>query len=133
MSKVSPFSPFRLEDFQTQREWIDTLFLPLNTVLSEVTQALNGRIVLGDNIPSITKVLAGSNLSVPQSFQVTGTFIASQLVVAQASKDGVPIAMVGAWSQSGDTLTVNKLYEVDSTGNLPLVAGTKYSIKLVFT
>lgn len=133
MSKVSPFSPFRLEDFATQREWIGTLFLPLNNVLSEVTQALNGRITAGDNIPSFTKVLSGSNLTLPQSFKVDGTFTPSQMVVAQAFRAGTPIAMVGAWSQSGDTITVSQLFEVSETGNTLLASGTKYSISLKFT
>jgi hypothetical protein len=132
LSKVSPFSSFRLEDFPTQKEWISTLFLPLNSVLSQLTQALNGQVELGDNIPSFTKVLSGSNLSLPLSFQVDGGFTPSQMIVAQAFKAGAPIAMVGAWSQSGDTLTVSKLFEVTEDGNVPLASGTKYSISLRF-
>ena len=103
MSKVSPFSSFRLEDFPTQREWIGTLFLPLNAVLLEVTQALNAQVTFGDNIPAMTRVISGSNLSLPQSFKVEGSFVPSQMVVAQAVKAGSPIAMVGAWSVSGVT------------------------------
>lgn len=131
--KVSPFSSFRLEDFPTEREWIDTLFLPLNNVLSQITQALNGRLS-SDNIPTFTKTFEGSNLSLPQSFQNTlAGFIPTQMVVAQAFKAGKAIAMVGAWSQSGDTITVNELFEVTAAGNVPLSTGPKYQIVLKFT
>lgn len=132
MSKVSPFSPFRLEDFPNQRDWISTLFLPLNQVLEQVTQALNGQITAGDNIPTFTKVISGSNLTLPQSFKM-GDFTPSQMVVAQAVKAGTPIAMVGAWSVSGDTITVSQLFEVSASGNTAIASGTKYSIVLKFT
>lgn len=131
--KVSPFSSFRLEDFPTQRAWIETLFFPLNNVLAQVTQALNGQVTAGDNIPAFTKVISGSNLTLPQSFQLEGKFIPKQMVVAQALKTGSPIAMVGAWSISGDTITVNKLYEISESGNTALASGSKYTIVLTFT
>lgn len=133
MSKVSPFSPFRLEDFPTEREWIDTLFLPLNNSMSEITQALNAQITYGDNIPAVTKVLSGSNLSLPQAFQVSTTLKLTQMVVAQAIKAGSPITMMGAWSQSGDTITVNELFQITASGNIPLAPGSKYTIVLRFT
>lgn len=133
MAKVSPFSSFRLEDFATQREWISTLFLPLNAILSQVTEALNQRITYGDNIPAFTKVLSGSNITVPQSFQLEGSFTPSQMIVAQAFKAGSPVVMAGAWSQSGDTLTVSKLFEISEDGNTPLESGQKYQISLRFT
>lgn len=132
MSKVSPFSPFRLEDFPNQRDWIGTLFLPLNQTLEQVCQALNGQITAGDNIPTFTKVITGSNLTLPMTFKM-GTFSPTQMVVAQAVKAGSPIAVVGAWSVSGDTITVSKLYEVSEAGNAPVSSGTKYSITLRFT
>jgi hypothetical protein len=132
MSKVSPFSPFRMEDFPTERDWIGKLFLPLNTILTQVGSALNADTSFGDNIPTFTKVIAGSNLSLPQKFQFVGSFSPTQMVIAQATKDGVPIAMAGAWSISGDTITVNKLYEIDATGNIPIANGPKYSIVLRF-
>lgn len=131
--KVAPFSSFRLEDFPTQRDWIETLFLQLNNVLGQVTQALNGQITAGDNIPSFTKTLAGNNLSLPQSFKLEAKFVPTQMVVAQATKTGTPIAMIGAWSITGDTITVNKLYEISETGNTPISVGPKYSIVLTFT
>lgn len=133
MSKVSPFSSFRLEDFPTQRDWIGTLFLPLNSVLAEVTQALNGRVTYSDNIPAFTKNISGTTLSVPLSFKLEGAFTPTQMIVAQAIKAGSPIAMAGAWSIEGDTITVNKLYEIDESGNLPLESGVRYSITLRFT
>lgn len=133
MAKVSPFSSFRLEDFPTQRAWIETLFLPLNSVLSQVTAALNGQVTAGDNIPTFTKILSGSNLSLPQRFQLEGAFIPKQMIVAQAFKTGTPIVMLGAWSIDGDTITVNKLYEITESGNIPLASGLKYTIALKFS
>lgn len=133
MSKVSPFSPFRLEDFPSERTWLDKLFLPLNTVLTEVTQALNGALTPVDNIPTFSKLLTGSNLSLPFTFKFEGRFTPTQMVVAQAVKAGAAITMLGAWSQSGDTLTVSELFEVSAAGNTPLTTGPKYSILLRFT
>lgn len=132
MSKVSPFSAFRLEDFADQRDWIGKLFLPLNTVLQEVAAALNGQVEFITNIPSYSKTLAGTNLSVPQSFQVTG-LTPTAMTVTQAFKDGVAIAVIGAWSLEGDTITVSKLFEVSETGNAAISAGPKYQITLRFT
>jgi hypothetical protein len=133
MAKISPFSSFRLEDFPTQREWIGTLFLPLNTVLTQVTQALNGQLN-SDNIPTMNKVIEGSNLSLPLTFKVTTTGLKpTQMVVAQALKAGSPITMVGAWSVSGDTITVNQLFEISASGNTALTTGIKYSVILRFT
>lgn len=133
MSKVSPFSPFRLEDFPTQRDWIETLFFQLNQVLTQVTQALNGQITAGDNIPAFTKVISGSNLTLPLTFKLDGSFTPTQMMVAQAFKAGSPIAMIGSWAQSGDTITVNQLFELTQTGNSPIDSSYKYTITLRFT
>lgn len=131
MAKVSPFSSFRLEDFPTEREWIGTLFLPLNNVLAQITSALNGQLN-ADNIPTFTKLLSGSNLTLPISFKTSG-FTPTQMVVAQAIKTGSPVTMIGAWSVEGDTITVSALYEVSEDGNALIETGTKYSINLRFT
>lgn len=132
MSKVSPFSAFRLEDFPDQRAWIDKLFLPLNNVLTQMSLALNGKVAFGDNIPSFDKTISGSNLAVPISFQIEGGMTAKSMIVSQATKAGTPICLVGAWSQSGDTITVNALYEVNATGNHALDPDSRYSIALKF-
>ncbi len=133
MAKVSPFSSFRLEDFPGQRDWISTLFLPLNTILTQVTQALNGQITFGQNIPTFTKTITGTNVILPQTFQVQTGFVAQAMSVAQAVKAGSAVAMVGAWSQSGDTITVSKLLEVSESGVLPIDSEAKYTIVMRFT
>lgn len=132
MSKVDPYSPLRLEDFPTQREWIGTLFSQLNRTLAQMASALNGQTTLVDNIPAFTKVVSGSSLSLPLSFQVPAKFIPAQMIVAQAMKAGSPITMAGAWSVNGDTVTVNQLFEITTTGNFPLAEGPAYSITLRF-
>lgn len=131
--KISPFSPFRTEDFPTQRDWIPTLFLPLNNVLSQVTQALTAQLSIPENIPGFTKVISGSNIRLPQTFLKEGSFTPSQMVVAQAFKAGSPIAMLGAWSVDGDTVTVSQLFEVNESGMLPIDPATKYVVNLRFT
>lgn len=130
--KIAPFSSFRLEDFPTQREWIGTLFLPLNNVLSQITQALGGNLD-ASNIPTFTKIITGSNLRLPQSFKIDGNFHPTQMVVAQAIKTGSPITMVGSWAVDGDTITVSELFEITADGNVPLATGTKYTVTLKFT
>ncbi len=132
MAKISPFSSFRVEDFPSEREWIATLFLPLNNTLSQVTQTLNGQVNRVDNIPSFTKVINGSSLTLPLSFRFEGKFSPSQMMIARALRGGLPIAMIGAWSISGDTITVNKLFEITDTGNIPLSSGQSYNILLRF-
>ncbi len=132
MSKVNPFSPFRMEDFPSQRDWIGKLFLPINTILTQLASTMNAQVNFGDNIPTFTKVLSASSLTLPQTFQFAGSFVPVQMIVAQATKDGTPIAMVGAWTISGDTITVNKLYEIAATGNIPVASGSKYNITLRF-
>lgn len=131
--KVPPFSLFRLEDFPTQREWISTLFLPLNSVLSQISQALNGQVTFGENIPTFVKTVSGSNLTLPLSFQFEGAFTPTSMVVAQAFRAGSPIAMVGSWALSEDTITVPHLFELTEDGNVPLTTGEKYTITLRFT
>lgn len=131
--KISPFSTFRTEDFGSQKEWIDTLFLPLNNVLSQITQAMGGQITFGDNIPSFTKVLSGSNLSLPQKFQIDSNLIPTQMSIGQALKDGSPISMLGAWASDGDTITLSQLFEVSASGNAAIDSSAKYQITLRFT
>jgi hypothetical protein len=133
VGKISPFSAFRLEDYPSQRQWISKLFQPLNFTMGQIVNALNGQITFGDNIPAFTKVLSGSNLSLPISFQVTSKLIPTVMTVGQASREGVPITMAGAWSFSGDTITVSELWEIAFTGNTALETGAKYSITLRFT
>ncbi len=133
MAKVSPFSAFRLEDFPSEQQWISKLFQPLNFVLGQLVTTANGQTSYGDNIPAFTKLLSGSNLRLPLSFQITTRVIPTQMVVAQAELEGVPISMVGAWSLSGDTVTVSELFQVSASGNTALQTGSKYSITLRFT
>lgn len=132
MSKVDPFSPFRMEDFPSQRDWIGKLFLPINTILTQVAAAMDAQVTLGENVPTFTKVISGNTLSLPQRFQFVGSFTPTQMIIAQATKDGTPIAMAGAWSINGDAITVSKLYEITEDGNIPISAGSKYSIALRF-
>lgn len=131
--KIPPFSTFRTEDFPTEREWIGTLFLPLNNVLGQITQALNGQIVFGDNIPAFKKVISGNNLTLPLSFKLETSFVPTAMDVAQAVKDGSPVTMAGAWSLSGDTITVNQLFEISASGNAAITTGPKYFLTLRFT
>lgn len=133
MGKISPFSAFRLEDFPSEQEWISTLFLPLNFTLGQVVQTLNGQTDFGDNIPSFTKLISGNNLRLPLSFQLTQKFTPTQMTVAQALREGIPITMNGAWSISGDTITVNELFQISASGNSALETGAKYMITLRFT
>lgn len=132
MAKVSPFSSFRLEDFPTQRAWIGSLFLPLNSVLSQICEALNRKLD-ADNIPTFTKVLSGTGLILPMEFQCEQGFTPSQMVVAKASRAGTPVTLVGAWDISGDTITVSELFEISEEGNSPIDSEAKYSITLKFT
>lgn len=132
MAKVSPFSAFRLEDFPGQQSWISTLFLPLNNVLGDVVQALNGQVTLGDNVPSFTKVLTGSGLRLPLTFRMEGKFTPSMMIVGQALRAGTPITMAGAWSIDGDTITVSELFQITSDGNTALESDVKYTIALKF-
>lgn len=133
MSKVDPFSAFRTDDFPGQHEWIGKLFLQLNQFCTQVSQALNGQVTAGDNIPTVTRVISGANLTLPQRFQAPANFQAAQMVISQATKAAAPIAMVGAWFQSGDTITVTKLLEVSESGITPLDSANKYTITLRFT
>ncbi len=133
MGKISPFSALRLEDFPSEQKWISKLFLPLNFTIGQIVQTLNGQTYFGDNIPTFTKVLSGSNLTIPLSFQLQANFFPTEMVVSQAAKNGVPITMSGAWSLSGDTVTVSELFQISSSGNTALETGAKYLITLRFT
>lgn len=121
-----------MEDFATQKDWIGKLFLPLNSILTQLATAMNAQVTFGDNIPTFTKTLSGSTLTLPQRFQFTGSYTPVEMRVAQATKDGTPVTMVGAWSISGDTITVSELYEVTASGNVPIASGSKYNIVLRF-
>lgn len=121
-----------MEDFASQKDWIGKLFLPLNAILTQLASAMNGQVTFGDNVPTFTKVISGSSLSLPLRFQFSGSFTPVQMIIAQATKDGSPIALAGAWSLSGDTITVSKLYEVSESGNSPIASGSKYNIVLRF-
>jgi hypothetical protein len=132
VSKVDPFSSFRVEDFPTEQTWIQNLFLPLNNILGQVTRALNGGVTVPDNIPGFTKTLSGQSITLPQVFRYEGKFTPTALSI-QGFKNGSAIALVAAWSVSGDTITVSKLFEITASGNTAVASGTSYQIQLRFT
>ena len=130
--RVPPYSPLRLEDFPSQKEWIGSLFLPLNSTLAAHSQALNAQITRGDNIPAFTKVFDSASLTLPLRFKLDAPFTPTQMIVGQAFKNNTAIPLVGSWSLEGDTITVNSLIEIGTTGMSTISTGDRYRFTLRF-
>jgi hypothetical protein len=133
MAQIPAISNLRTEDFPGQEKWISRLFFPLNQFLETVTNAINGNITHGDNIPCQTQQLLfvyGAITDFPKIFKWTLPVAPVEIRVCSATENGTAIAMAVAWSYSAGTVTISQLLKLTSTGVVPMTSGATYNVVL---
>lgn len=133
MSLIPSLTTLRVEDFPSQQEWIGKLLLPINQFLLAATTSINGGITFGDNIPCQTQTLNftyGGASDFPKTFLWKITSAPIELRVCSATENGVPVAMVPAWSYTNSQVTIAGLILLKSTGVTALKAGAVYNVIL---
>ncbi len=135
MSLIPALTALRTEDFDPeQRKWIGKLLFPLNQFLTSATNAINGNITYGDNIPCQTQVLNfvyGGESDLPKSFLwrlTAGKPI--ELRVAQALEDGVPCVIGIAWNYANSQVSVSSMVKLTTSGASALTVGSTYIVTL---
>ena len=56
--RIPSLLSLRVEDFPSQKEWIDKLLFPLNQFIQATVTSINGNITFGDNIAAQTTTLS---------------------------------------------------------------------------
>lgn len=131
MSLIPSSTTLRVEDFPEQKEWIGKLFLPINTLITAFTSAINGNITYGDNIPSVTQALEfvyGGPTDYPKKFRWTLPVKPVEVRVAQAFEDNTPVAVVCAWSYADNQISITEFVRLSSFGAQELVERSNYKI-----
>lgn len=129
---IIPSSPqLRSEDFdQTVQPWIGRLLSPLNTFITSVTTAINGRLTFVENVLGQEKLLSFTYASntLPLKFMVSFSGTVKSLQIVAATEDGSPVAVVPAWSVSGTTVSITDLVKLSSGAASTLQVGSKYNL-----
>lgn len=124
---VPPLPTLRVEDFPSEeRAWLPRLLTPLNSFLTNASNAFQRRIEFGSNIPSQDNDLVFSYDGSPQSFRWFGTVAPKILWVGQALEDGLPIVLQSGWSYDSSTANISvSFYRLTGSG---LSIGSRYNI-----
>lgn len=129
---ILPQSPLlRSEDYDsTVQSWIGRLLSPLNTFISNVTAAVNGRLTFVDNMLGQQKLLSFSYASntLPLTFALTMKSTPGSLEVVSATENGNPVIVLAAWSVSGTTLKITDLVKLSSGAASALTSGATYKL-----
>lgn len=128
---IPELTSIRVEDFPDQKSWIGKLLLPLNQFFLSTVSAVNGNITIGDNIPCQTQVMSfvyGSSTDFPKSFKWNIPDRPLELRIASATEDGVPIALVPAWSYANGNVSITTLVKLSTSGVSELVTGSTYVV-----
>lgn len=120
----------RVEDFPSQKDWIERLFYPLNQFITSATQAINGQITFGDNIPGVTQNLrfTYSTSSFPISFRWTFQLQPVEVRLCSAYENDVPVILVFSWSYASGQITIQSVFKITSAGVVGLTTGSVYNL-----
>lgn len=134
MSLLQEITNIRTEDFPGQKDWISKLLLPINQFLLQATNAINGGITFGDNIPTVDTVLKftfGSALSdFPKSFAWNKSVRPVEVRVTSATENSTPVTLFLTWSYANNKVTISSIFKGSASGLTSLVAGATYNINL---
>ena len=129
-----PSSPLlRSEDYDSSvQSWIGRLLSPLNTFITNVTNAINGGLTFSDNMRGLQKslsfVYSSNTLPITFAFSFSGTPTALQVV--NATENGTPTIVQAAWSYSGSTLKISDLVKLSSGAASALTSGATYNLTI---
>lgn len=128
MAQLPVIKRFSTEDFPGQKDWIGTLFYPLNLILTTLYSALNNGLTISQNLQAQTVALsvAGSSPSVsfPYKYSPAIPLGVSVVSVVQTNTPAVNLtAAVGClWTYSSGVVTVTcQGLDASSTYNVTFV------------
>ncbi len=135
MGLVNDQSTLRTEDFPPeQRKWIATLLAPLNSFLTDVTQAINGNLTFGENVPCQDIALVFTYGSASDFPKLAKWDLASknlrpkELRLCSATENGTAIAVVHSWYYDNGSVKITGIFKVTSSGIASLTSGAQYNI-----
>ena len=129
MGKIAQSTTLRTEDFDAdQRKWLPRLFTPLNLFITTVTNAINGQIEFGANIPSQDVALDFTYTGMAQRFTWNGNVTPKILWVGQSYEADVAVALVPIWSYNATNSMISVDFINAHTG--ALTSGTRYKVFL---
>lgn len=127
MSLIPPLSTLRAEDFPTEvKEWIPRLFTPLNQFLTNASNAINGRIEFGINIPTVDQQINFTEDATARRFLWTKTQFPKVMTVGQAFENSIAIAVIPVWSFDPSTRVISVTFQ--KVNGQALEVGFEYKI-----
>jgi hypothetical protein len=124
----------RVEDFpKDEQKWIGRLLFPLNQFLLAATNAINGNIAFGENIPSQDQTfnfVYGSTASFPMVYAWNLPNAPVEVRLASITENSSPIAAVISWSYSNGLVSIGSIVKLTTSGASSLTVGSTYNIVL---
>jgi len=133
MALIGSITSLRVEDFPGQNSWIGKLLFPLNQALSAFTNALNGNITYGDNIPCQTISLRftyGGTTDFPKPIKWQYMATPVELRVCSATEDETAIGVLPIWYFSNGQIYISNIVKVGTGAVSTLASGSVYNIVL---
>lgn len=131
--KIPPLTALRSEDYPSERGWIGGLFQALNRFFLAVSSAINGNIIYGENIPSVTQEIPftwnGSG-DLPKSFRWDLSYTPVEARVAQCLENGVAKACAIAWQFTGTSIQVTSVVIFEDGAVRSPTVGASYRLKV---
>lgn len=125
--RIPPLTTLRVEDFSgEERKWLPRLFNPLNAFLTAASNALNGRIEFGSNIPCLDSYLQFNFDGLPQRYRWPLNVQPTILIVGQATENALPVSLIPMWSF--DSSTQNISVSFTKVGGQALTVGVAYRV-----
>lgn len=121
----------RSEDYdKTVQGWIGRLLGPLNTFMSSVAAAINGRLSFQDNFlgqqNTVTFTYSANTLPIKFAQTFSGTPLA--LEVVKATESSQPVIVLAAWQASNKVIQLTDLAKVSNGVVSALTAGASYTL-----
>lgn len=137
MSLIPTFTTLKVEDFPDQRSWIGKLFFPLNNFVLGAISAVNGNLLLGQNIPCQTKTLSftwngQSQLPVSFAYTLPSTLTPVELRICSAFENSKAITLLCSWSYANSQVSLTNLWKVVD-GTTPQVSRLTVGNTYTFT
>lgn len=131
--KIPPLTALRSEDYPSERGWIGGLFQALNRFFLAVSGAINGNIIFGENIPSVTQELTftwNGRGDLPKSFRWALSYTPVETRVAQCLENGAPKACAIAWQYTGTAIQITDFVILENGAARAPTTGAAYRLKL---
>lgn len=133
MSRIRPATPFKSEDYPTQRAWIGAFFSSLNPFLTDVAAAITRGLTFTDNISSVTTTIefsyTGTASDFPKKIAYGFTDAPAEVRVCSCLEGSTRRLALVNWTFNESVNVTDVVIYDGSTWRKP-VAGTRYRLTL---